>query len=51
MKKEYSAPSIRSFQVNVPMAYACNIYNASECCVGGVWSGCNAPTQTNWICD
>jgi hypothetical protein len=38
-KKEYKAPSIRSFTIQEPLAFACNVYNmqGSE----GTYSGCN----------
>jgi hypothetical protein len=50
MKKEYNAPSIRSIKINEPLAYACNVYNMSQCC-GGTWSGCNFPTDMHIICN
>ena len=49
VKKEYQAPSLKSVKINEPLAYACNVYNAS--CCNGTWSGCNLPTDIHMICD
>jgi hypothetical protein len=48
MKKAYKAPTVESHQIQEPLAYACNIYNA-ESFTGGCWTGTGVSSPT-FIC-
>lgn len=48
MRREYEAPKVTSVQLEDPMAFACNVYNASS--LAGTWSGPGLTTNPNLVC-
>lgn len=49
-RKQYSAPTVKSFTIQEPLAFACNVYNMNDCCEGGQWSGLNLFTDPHINC-
>jgi hypothetical protein len=47
-KKPYASPKIESERVDLPQAWACNIYNMKDKC--GRWSGVNLKEHPNFVC-
>lgn len=46
-KKQYNKPHIKTIKIQEPLAYACNIYNASG--GSGTWEG-SGVTDPTFIC-
>jgi hypothetical protein len=48
-KKVYESPKIETERVDLPDAWACNVYNAGQS--SGTWSGANITGAITYICN
>jgi hypothetical protein len=49
-KKLYVSPAIESERVDLPQAWACNVFGTTDDPGGGRWSGPQLGTEVHYIC-